>query len=384
MSLRFAAVAGVLATSSCVTAPAEHAPYAPVTIPFERGRQGHIVLPVTVNGVTGYAVLDNGASVSVLNRDFAVEQKLAHGAVVRTMIKTMTSGFELGQPAEIAVGGIGERVMPLLLDLDPLSAVSGKELLGIVGEEFFERHVVEVDFSNKTLRLHHRENFVPPADLPVIPLKSRTTAKTRIPATVEGEDGHEITFDLGSSAHALIDSGGLADRMMADGRPSIPSASGIVVKGQFERAEGRSMSAKEISFAGFTLTDIPIDVTQEGFVAPSDLSLGVAALSRFDLIFDVGGKRMWMRPNEGYGQPFPHPVVGLSFRMNPDGGGLGISAVAPGSPAERAGLNKGDVIVRVGGDRATLAAFADVEEGRELEVELKDGSKLTIKAARFF
>ena len=385
MSFRALAVAAALtAASSCASAPPARAPFAPVSISFERGRQGHIVVPVTVDGVAGFAVLDNGASTSVINREFAVERKLAHGAIVRTMIKTMTSGFELGQPAEISVGGINERVTPLLLDLEPLSDVSGRDLLGIIGEEFFERHVVEVDFVHRRLTLHDRRSFVPPADLPAIPLKSRTTAKTRIPVVVEGESGHEITFDLGSSAYALIDPGGLADRMMADGRPSIPSASGIVVRGEFERAEGRTMSAREVAFAGFTLSDIPVDMTQKGFVAPSDMSLGVGALSRFDLIFDVGGKRMWMRPNASYGEPFPHPVVGVNFRLGSMDGELDVAGVVPGAPAERAGLKKGDVIVRVGGDEARLAAFSDVKAGDVLEVELKDGSKREIRAQRFF
>jgi hypothetical protein len=73
----------------------------------------------------------------------------------------------------------------------------------------------------------------------------------------------------------LVDAGGLSDRLMADGRPSTPSASGIVARGEFERAEGRTISAREIAFAGFVLSDIPTDVTAKGFVAPADVSLGV-------------------------------------------------------------------------------------------------------------
>src|SRR6185295_12329358 len=62
------------------------------------------------------------------------------------------------------------------------------------------------------LTLYDRRAFTPPTDLPVIPLKSSTTAKTRIPAAVESEGGYDLTFDLGSSAFALVDKGKLADR----------------------------------------------------------------------------------------------------------------------------------------------------------------------------
>ncbi len=384
MTIRLIGLVLLLALPACATRPQPRPPFVPVDIAFERGVQGHIVIPVTIEGVEGYAVLDNGASTSVINREVAEEMKLAHGPITRTLIKTVTSGFELGQKASIRVGPIEEQVTPLLLDIELLSRVAGKDLLGIVGEEFFERHVVAVDFTRNLLTLHDRRSFTPPADLAELPLKSSTTAKTRIPATIEGESGHEITFDLGSSGYATIDAGELADRMMADGRPSMPRISGIVVKGEFVRSEGVTMTAREIAFAGFSLADIPIDITAKGFVAPSDVSLGVNALSRFDLIFDVGGKRMWMRPNARYDAPFPHPVVGLNFALTSQTGALEILSVTAGSPAEKAGLRKGDVVAKLNGADASIATFGNVTAGDVVELELKSGARRTLTAARFF
>ncbi len=215
-------------------------------------------------------------------------------------------------------------------------------------------------------------------------MKSKHTAKTQLPATIEGETGHEITFDLGSSGYALIDRGQLASRLMADGRPSQRRVSGIVRKGAFQQAEGRTITAKEITFAGFSLRDVPTDVTVEGFVAPSDISLGVNALSRFDLVFDIGGKRMWMQPNASYGAPFPHPVIGMDFRQAAQVHGLIVVGVAPGSPAERAGLRVSDRVVRVGGADATIGAVRALKAGDVVDFELADGSIRTVTAARFY
>jgi PDZ domain len=384
VKLGLVAAAFALSATACATRAPERAHYAPVEIAFERGVQGHIVIPVSIEGVEGFAVLDNGASTSVINRELAEEKKLEHGFITRTVIKIMTSGFELGQPADIEVGGIQEKVTPLLLDIQLLSNVAGKDLLGIVGEEFFERHVVEVDFIRNVLRLHDPRTFVAPADLPALELKSSKTAKTRIPAIVEGESGHEITFDLGASGYAAIDEGDLADRMLADGRPWMPRISGIVVKGEFARSEGRTMTAKEINFGGFSLLDIPTDVAPRGFVAPSDISLGVNALSRFDLIFDVGGKRMWMRPNANFLTPFPHPVIGLNFALSSQPGALEILSVSASSPAEKAGLRRGDVVAKLNGEEASIAAFGKIVAGDAVELELKTGAKRTLTAARFF
>jgi hypothetical protein len=171
---------------------------------------------------------------------------------------------------------------------------------------------------------------------------------------------------------------------MADGRPWIPRSSGIVRKGEFMRHDGRTITAREIGFAGFELQDIPTDVAAKGFVAPSDISLGVNALSRFDLIFDIANKRMWMRPNVTYAEPFPHRVIGVDFRIASQPGAVEVLSVAQNSPAERAGLKKGDVIASFNGVQAQPGALGTVKAGDTVVVELKDGSKLTINAARFY
>lgn len=374
----------VLAVAACATAPAPGPVRQPVVVAFERGGQGHIVIPVIVQGQEGFAILDNGASTSVIDRDFATEKDLVHGAFARTFIKTVTSGYELGQDAVLNVGGIEEKVTPLLLDMAPMSIAAGKPVLAIVGEEFFERHVVEVDFTRKTMTLHDRRAFVAPTDLPVIPLKSATTAKTRIPGMIEDEVGHEVTFDLGSSSLAMIDEGKLSERWLAEGRPWTMSSSGIVQRGAMQRSDGHMMTAREITFAGFRLDDIPVEVMPKGFVSPADVSIGVNALSHFDLIFDVGGKRMWMRPNASYGADFRHRLIGVSWRTPVKAGALEVNSVQANSPGEKAGLKRGDVIVRVNGAEATEGAFAALKEGETADLELKDGSMRKLTAGRYY
>ncbi|MDP3736008.1 MAG: PDZ domain-containing protein [Hyphomonadaceae bacterium] len=382
--LRLLVMLWSLALAACATAPAPGPVHQPAVVAFERGGQGHIIIPVVVQGEDGFAILDNGASTSVIDRDFATEKDLVHGAFARTFIKTVTSGYELGQDAVLNVGGIEETVTPLLLDMAPMSIAAGKPVLAIVGEEFFERHVVEVDFTKKTMTLHDRRTFVAPTDLPAIPLKSARTAKTRIPAMIEDEADHEVTFDLGSSSLAMIDEGKISERWLAEGRPWTMSSSGIVQRGAMQRSDGHMMTAREITFAGFRLGDIPVEVMPKGFVSPADVSIGVNALSHFDLIFDVGGKRMWMRPNASYGAEFRHRLIGVAWRTPVKPGALEVNSVQTNSPAEKAGLKRGDVIVRVNGAEAVEGAFVALKEGETADLELKDGTMRKLTAGRYY
>jgi hypothetical protein len=381
---RIAGIAFALVLTSCATERPAGPIQAPVTIPFERGVQGHVIIPVTVQGVDGYAMLDNGAEVSVVVRDFAAGHSLVQGGLGQALSKALTSGFEFGAPAVISVGGIEERVKPLLLDADLLNKAAGKPILGVVGEEFFERQVVEVNFEARTVTLYDRRAFTPPADATLIPLKSATSAKVLVPGSLEGSSNIKITFDIGSSNIAMIDNGPVTERWDAEGRPWTPDGSGVVQHGEFKKSENRLMTAKTISFAGFTLNDVPTTTMPKDFVSPADISLGVNALDRFDVIFDVGGKRLWVRPRAEFGRPFRHRLVGLGWKTPAEAEGLEVTDVARNSPAEAAGLKKGDVIVSFNGQPATQDSFARLKPGDVVELKLRDGSLRTLAAARYY
>lgn len=77
--------------------------------------------------------------------------------------------------------------------------------------------------------------------------------------------------------------------------------------------------------------------------------------------------------------------VGLADRVD-GGGGAVVTEVAAGSPADRAGIVAGDVIIAVHGaavegQAALIAAIRDAEPGDEVEIHiLRDGQELTVTA----
>ncbi|HVY87934.1 MAG TPA: PDZ domain-containing protein, partial [Hyphomonadaceae bacterium] len=265
-----------------------------------------------------------------------------------------------------------------------LNKAAGKPILGVVGEEFFQRHVIEVNFEMGTVTIYDRRTFAPPLDATLVPLNSAKSAKVQMPGTLEGAPGVKITLDIGSSNTAMIDTGPVTNRWDAEGRPWTPDGSGVVEHGEFKKSENRLMTAKSIGFAGYTLSDVPVTTMPKDFVAPADVSLGVNLLDRFDVIFDVGGKRLWLKPRANYDAPFRHRLVGLGWKPPADADGLEVIDVARNSPAEAAGLKKGDVIVGFNSKPATPEAFAALKAGDAVELKLRDGSVRTFVAARFY
>jgi S1-C subfamily serine protease len=85
--------------------------------------------------------------------------------------------------------------------------------------------------------------------------------------------------------------------------------------------------------------------------------------------------------------------TGKGFRVSlgtiPDyawqGKGLKLTGVRPDAPASRAGLQAGDVVVKLGTHEITNVhdytfALGDLEPGRETSIEVeRDGKRLTLK-----
>jgi putative serine protease PepD len=82
------------------------------------------------------------------------------------------------------------------------------------------------------------------------------------------------------------------------------------------------------------------------------------------------------------GEEVSHAFLGVRVASAEDGGAL-IGEVSPGSPAEQAGLQEGDIVVRLGDRPITdandlVSAVQAAEVGEALEIEFqRDGATQT-------
>jgi S1-C subfamily serine protease len=76
--------------------------------------------------------------------------------------------------------------------------------------------------------------------------------------------------------------------------------------------------------------------------------MGTAILQHFVLTFDQRNHLMRIR-HEGANPIHPPPLLGTGLVFNPKHGGLQVVRVLDGSPAEAAGIRKGDTVTAVDG-----------------------------------
>lgn len=106
--------------------------------------------------------------------------------------------------------------------------------------------------------------------------------------------------------------------------------------------------------------------------ANDDGNIGGELLRRFDVTFDYGHQRMYLRPNANYGSAFEFDQSGMW--INQVDNAFVIKSVMPGGPAEQAGPKVGERITEVDGQIASdigLANFRELLRGSTLGTDLR-------------
>jgi tetratricopeptide (TPR) repeat protein len=118
--------------------------------------------------------------------------------------------------------------------------------------------------------------------------------------------------------------------------------------------------ADEIALGALGLTDVPVMEANRAEVARGSTgyagTLGMAALKRLDLVIDGKNHFAYVRPKRTPAAAYPHNRLGAVFVQEESSGMEFLAHVAPGSPAEEAGIRDGDVLLKVNGHEVAKAA----------------------------
>jgi hypothetical protein len=133
---------------------AAEAPPAPITVPFELLKTGHMAVMVKVNGKGPYRLIfDTGAPITLLNNRIAREAGVLRGLPV-SPLANLLGGAVQAEVRELQVGDQkAARVAAVVMDhptVEAMSRVLGP-IEGIVGFPFFARFKVTLDYQAKTL-----------------------------------------------------------------------------------------------------------------------------------------------------------------------------------------------------------------------------------------
>jgi PDZ domain/Aspartyl protease len=342
---------------------------------------------VSVNGrAPAWFVLDTGANGgSVLDADLARElslplkdpreRRLGAGEGV-----TVTVARAAGVTLSLAGAALPEGEVTVF----PLSHVApyeGRAIRGLLGSDFFRRFTVRIDYARRKVTVYDPARFAYSGPGAVIPCDlaaewcivdaTLTAGGVPIPARVIVDTGVRMGLVLNRPfAEAQV-----APRVGTVVEATVGGGIGGETRGGLARLDGLAL--------GPVALERPVVVLSRdtsGVLARDDLSgiLGGPILERFTVIFDYARKRMILEPGSDAGRPMEYDMSGLFLVARPPAFDLfEVKSVLPGSPADRAGLARGDRVTRVGSKRTSELSLEELRGRLE-----RPGERVTLTVER--
>lgn len=257
--------------------------------------------------------------------------------------------------------------VPLIgvIDLSAHKSQIGRELEGLIGFDFFEKFIVEIDYESRVIRLFDPKTY------------HYSGVGESIPITVDQEARNPfLTAEITVQGAApqlrklLIDTGSndaLDDSFVAQSTgPKIEIVGGVGLGKEFKINVGR---VSRLMLGAVSFDDVDAGA---GGVA----LVGGEILRRFTVIFDFAHSRMILEPNQHIKDAFLFDASGVTLQLVPESGDFSVHSVMQGSPAGKAGLREGDLIQSIDGLSSQHFTLNQVEK-----MFLRDGAEhhLTVR-----
>jgi len=352
--------------------PAESRPIQHRAIPLEF-YGNRIYLPVKVNGSGPFRfILDTGASVSVINQSRSQEL----GVKVKDTGQLMSAGAgenktRIYQAKDVSFSlpdGISLTVRnAIALPMDDVEKRLGGAIYGALGFELFDRYIVQVDYSAKTLTLSDPKAFEYSGRgeaVPIVVQDRHPTVSARITLPGTGPLEGNFLIDTGAGGALVlttpfIEKNGL-EALVRDG---IPVESGGV-GGEFKSSMGRAMS---FQFGKSVIESPTVVFSKAARGATTNSSkagdIGGETLRRFLVIFDYSRKQMILEPQPSLAAPFEGDMSGAYLiAEGRDFKTFRVDRVFEKTPAAVARLREGDVIQAIDNRPAAEYTLEDLRE----------------------
>jgi len=344
-------------------------------IPFELV-SNHIYLKVKINNSSPLSfLLDTGAGADCL------DPSKAHELGIQTVGRVEAKGVGGSADASfLKVDSIVVGDLTLLhqnitsIQLSPLGRFDGKEIHGILGYDFFNRFVVEIDYANQALTIWEPDSFTysGPGEKIDILIQGNTP---QLRGKIDGEHVADFRIDTGSRNSLDLHAPFVREHELLQKYPKyVDAPAGFGVGGA---AKGKIGRIKSLQFGDFI---IPSPVTgfsladQGAFATTKSAgNIGGGLLKRFKVTFDYAHNQMILEKNENFDLPDRYNMSGL-FLIEEEGK-IRVYNVMENSPGDEANIKTGDQILSVNN---SSAANYSLQQIRDL-LNRKEGTKVRLE-----
>ncbi len=306
----------------------------------------HIYIPVTVNCKERLWVLDSGAGMSVIDKEYAdllgvelegnIKGRGAGGTVDVSLTNLPPFSLEGIEFDEQAVA---------VIDMSDLIRLLGVDIAGILGFDFLSRFVTKVDYANELVSFYDPETFEYSGDGHELDVHMKNGI-FMVKATIEDEHTGTFLFDLGAGSSSL--NGAYALKNNFAERKGVVGLS----HGAGNAFQTKSIICKSIGFAGFTVNDPFINFSYgeiDTTITSDDIGgLGNTLFRNFVLYLDYADERVIAEKGANFNNDFPEDGSGLKLTRG-ENDEIIVKFISPETPAAKAEFKEGDILRSING-----------------------------------
>jgi hypothetical protein len=330
------------------------------TLPFDLV-ENHVYLNVMLNGKGPYRFIFDTGGANIVDPEVAKEIGAAgKGSLQGGGVGAATESFSFANVDALSIGTA--TVKNQLFAVAPVRAgfgvSGGRPVDGLIGFEVLARFITTFDYARGTVTLALPGSESPAAGAEVIPfvLDGR---QPQFPCTIDAV-ASQCTLDTGDRGSLSLYAPFIAANPQIV--PHALTAEGVNGFGFGGPAMGKLGRLDSVGIGMFDMPGLVADLTtqtQGAFAQPFlAANVGGGLLKRFTLFLDYGTGTMALTPNASYGTRDGYERAGL-FLLNKNGQKI-VYDVRPGTPAESAGILKGDTLATVDGKDASAMSLDDV------------------------
>ncbi|SCY26053.1 hypothetical protein SAMN02927916_1647 [Flavobacterium anhuiense] len=295
------------------------------TIPFKL-INNLVFIPIKVNGVELNFLLDSGVEETIL---FSMEEKqeVSFNNVEKIKLRGLGSEEEIeglkSTKNILETHGLKSNDHMVFIILDQsfnLSSHIGIPVNGIIGHKFFRNNYVEVNYQKRKIIVHAKNNkFEEKLNkkfrmVPITVEKSKPYIMTT--ATVNNEEiPAKLLIDIGNSDAFWVFEN---DKIKLPNK-NFPDFLGKGFSGDIEghRAKIDKFSIDEFDFKK-PIVSFPDSASIRNVkMVPGRIgSVGGEVLKRFTLVLDYKGKKLYLKKNSKFGEPFTYNKSGITVQHN--------------------------------------------------------------------
>jgi len=367
------------------------------SIPFEMAGS-FVVIKVRINDSSPLnLILDTGIRNTIITELLPGDKISLNYSDVKDLmglggggrLGALTSNFNTLKIGKLSIQP--KTVYVLQEDIFNLSKRTGLKINGLIGVDFFENYVVEINYSNKRIRFYEPNSFPEPKGYGMIPMTTEGQKMFVQLSVLEADSSKrnvKMLIDTGAELNAWFQS-------FKKESVGIPEKNfyGTIGQGLNGEITGKFGRLPEIIVGAYGLKNLivsfPDSATISDIILNSerDGTIGSQLLSRFNLFINYNQKQFFFKPNENFRKRSTYNIAGIEItQIIPFIPQVEVWHVWEKSPAALAGVQIGDQIIEINGQKAFQFNIAEIKGIFETPSRqpitltlMRDGKEITVK-----